>query len=111
MYIYSITESLHCIEEINNLVNQPDFNLNKRWSTKGEIVPVPVLCLNRLFLTFLKGAEGMWREAGLGCWASMGWLSRLEPGVSLGHPQPGKPQLRGDWAAEATGEVKTAGRQ
>lgn len=36
------------------------------------MVPVPVLCLNRLFFTFLKGAEGMWREAGLGRWASNG---------------------------------------
>ena len=35
----------------------------------------------------------------------MGWLSRLEPGVSLGHPQPGKSQLHGDRASEATGEV------
>ena len=32
-------------------------------------------------------------------------LSRLEPGMSLGRPQPGKPQLHGDWAVEATGEV------
>lgn len=32
-------------------------------------------------------------------------LSRLEPGMSLGRPQPGKPQLCGDLAVEATGEV------
>lgn len=36
------------------------------------MVPDPVLCLNRLFFTFLKGTEGMWREAGLGRWASNG---------------------------------------
>lgn len=43
-----------------------------------------------------------------GGWATgLRWdgLSRLEPGVSLGRPQPGKPQLRGDRATEATGEV------
>ena len=35
-YIYSITESLHSTEEIDNIVNQPAFNLKLRWSTKGE---------------------------------------------------------------------------
>lgn len=35
-------------------------------------------------------------------WDGLFWL---EPGVSLGSPQPGKPQLHGDRAAEATGEV------
>ena len=37
------------------------------------MVPDPVLCLNQLFFTFLKGAEGMWREAGLGRWLRTGW--------------------------------------
>ena len=36
MYIYSITESLHCTEEINNIVIQPDFNLNKMEHKRGK---------------------------------------------------------------------------
>ena len=58
------------------------------------------------FLYFLKrrgrDVEGVW-SGPLGFeWDG---LSRLEPGMSLGRPQPGKPQLHGDWAVEATGEV------